>query len=221
MKTKFKKLGKREVVEYVVVGAGHFPIDMLRYDCAWPADGGALARVDHAAAGRGVEPQGLLRRPQDRRPLRHEGADHRALGLVRLARVRGSLRGRPRTLGGGVMTIEELMDARRRGVTVFEAYLGTATDEVLIDELRVERATEGVFRVVGRFGGYGGLVSNHGQRLRALAATRGQAALNLIAQTEVDLKSADVELKRKLKLMNKSKVVKAARGQRSLERSLP
>jgi hypothetical protein len=30
-------MAKVKVYEYSVVGKGHFPIDMLRYDSAWPA----------------------------------------------------------------------------------------------------------------------------------------------------------------------------------------
>lgn len=36
--TKYIKHGpKVQVIEYDVVGTGPFPLDMLRYDCAWPA----------------------------------------------------------------------------------------------------------------------------------------------------------------------------------------
>jgi hypothetical protein len=34
-----------KVVSFKVTGAGHFPADMLRYDCCWPADGTSLARM--------------------------------------------------------------------------------------------------------------------------------------------------------------------------------
>ena len=33
------------VYDYIVTGRGEFPIDMLRYDGAWPADGDAAAKL--------------------------------------------------------------------------------------------------------------------------------------------------------------------------------
>ena len=33
--------------EYWVTGRGEFPIDMLRHDCAWPADNGELINRYH------------------------------------------------------------------------------------------------------------------------------------------------------------------------------
>ena len=36
----------RSYYTYWVTGRGQFPFDMLRYDCAWPYDGEAAARMD-------------------------------------------------------------------------------------------------------------------------------------------------------------------------------
>jgi hypothetical protein len=33
---------------YRVVGVSHFPVDMLRYDCAWPRDGHAVTLLADA-----------------------------------------------------------------------------------------------------------------------------------------------------------------------------
>lgn len=34
-----------KIWEYTVSGTGRFPVDMLRYDCAWPADPAAVERI--------------------------------------------------------------------------------------------------------------------------------------------------------------------------------
>jgi hypothetical protein len=35
----------RELYRYKVTGTGHFPIDMLRYDCAYPASQEAVSTI--------------------------------------------------------------------------------------------------------------------------------------------------------------------------------
>ena len=43
----------RELYRYRVSGTGHFPIDMLRYDCAYPASSKAVSAMHGRTIGAG------------------------------------------------------------------------------------------------------------------------------------------------------------------------